>query len=225
MKVQLSKLCNPLERCFSIAALLLLLPCLIFTSVGYGAFLQWDANKEANLGGYKVYWGTSPGGYYAVVDVGKTTTYEFSSLREYNTYYIAVTAYNTSRVESDLSEVLVFYVDDGVPSFRDNCPTVYNPCQEDSHPPGGNGIGDACECEADFNCDGRVDANDARKFISNFGRSLSFNPCNGSYPCDGDFNCDGNVDANDYVILMEDFGRSPFNNPCPACVAAQWCEY
>jgi Thrombospondin type 3 repeat len=31
---------------------------------------------------------------------------------------------------------------DGIPDFRDNCPTVYNPDQKDSD---GNGIGDACD--------------------------------------------------------------------------------
>ena len=25
--------------------------------------------------------------------------------------------------------------------------------QADNYPPGGNGIGDACDCEADFDCD------------------------------------------------------------------------
>ncbi len=32
--------------------------------------------------------------------------------------------------------------------------------QEDLFPAEGNGIGDACECEADFNCDGNVDGGD-----------------------------------------------------------------
>ena len=34
----------------------------------------------------------------------------------------------------------------------DNCPTASNQPQDDSYPPQGNGIGDACECEGNFNC-------------------------------------------------------------------------
>jgi cysteine-rich repeat protein len=49
--------------------------------------------------------------------------------------------------------------------------------QEDIYPPGGNGIGDACECEGDFNCDGDVDGTDASLFKSDFGRSSMQNPC------------------------------------------------
>ena len=35
----------------------------------------------------------------------------------------------------------------------DNCLTTPNTSQEDTFPPGGNGVGDACECEGDLNCD------------------------------------------------------------------------
>jgi len=49
--------------------------------------------------------------------------------------------------------------------------------QEDTYPPGGNKIGDVCECEADFERDGDVDANDVGKFLEDFGRSVFFNPC------------------------------------------------
>jgi hypothetical protein len=49
--------------------------------------------------------------------------------------------------------------------------------QEDIYPPGGNGIGDACDCEGNFNCDQNVDGLDAAKFKEDFGRSSIFNPC------------------------------------------------
>jgi len=42
--------------------------------------------------------------------------------------------------------------------------------QADNYPPDGNGIGDACECEADFTCDGDVDADDVTMFLADFGR-------------------------------------------------------
>jgi len=97
--------------------------------------------------------------------------------------------------------------------------------QEDTYPPGGNGIGDACECEGDFNCDGNVDATDVTSFLDHFGRSPFNNPCSNGSPCNGDFSCDWDVDAVDINIFLEDFGRSQYNNPCPTCVAGDWCVY
>jgi hypothetical protein len=97
--------------------------------------------------------------------------------------------------------------------------------QEDTYPPGGNGIGDACDCEADFDCSGGVDATDVGAFLTDFGRSTFFNPCTNSDPCNGDFNCDTNVAADDVSKFLEDFGRSQYFNPCPACVPGDWCEY
>jgi hypothetical protein len=49
--------------------------------------------------------------------------------------------------------------------------------QEDTYPPWGNRIGDACECEADFERDGDVDAQDVGKFLEDFGRNAFFKPC------------------------------------------------
>ena len=97
--------------------------------------------------------------------------------------------------------------------------------QEDMYPPQGNGIGDACDCEADFNCDGNVDAADVTDFLTDFGRSTFFNPCTNIDPCNGDFNCDTNVDAADVTKFLEDFGRSSFFNPCPTCEVGDWCVY
>ena len=114
---------------------------------------------------------------------------------------------------------------DGVTACHDNCPDDYNPVQEDTYPPGGNGIGDACDCEGDLNCDGNVDATDVTALLEDFGRSSFFNPCTTLDHCNGDFQCDGNVDAADVTIFLEDFGRSSFFNPCPACEAGDWCVY
>lgn len=107
----------------------------------------------------------------------------------------------------------------------DNCPNNYNPFQEDTFPPSGNGIGDACDCEADFNCDGNVDATDVGSFLVHFGRNTFFNPCTNDNPCQGDFLCDTDVDAIDVNNFLEDFGRSQFFNLCPACVSGDWCNY
>lgn len=49
--------------------------------------------------------------------------------------------------------------------------------QEDDYPLGGNGIGEACECEGDFDEDGDVDGTDASQFKADFGRSDYNDPC------------------------------------------------
>jgi len=114
---------------------------------------------------------------------------------------------------------------DGVADEEDNCPMTPNPNQEDTYPPQGNDIGDACDCEADFDCDGNVDADDARAFITDFGRHPFCCRCTNENPCSGDFNCDKMVAADDVRKFLEDFGRSQFNNPCPSCVQGAWCVY
>ena len=54
---------------------------------------------------------------------------------------------------------------------NDNCPDVFNPGQEDSYPPGGNGCGDACEHEGNFDDDIDQDETDANLFLTDFGRT------------------------------------------------------
>ena len=115
--------------------------------------------------------------------------------------------------------------EDGTGNICDNCPETPNPLQEDTHPPQGNGIGDACDCECDFDCSGGVDATDVTAFLSDFGRSTFNNPCTNAEPCNGDVDCNGSCDANDVTNFLTDFGRSQFNNPCPACEVGDWCVY
>jgi hypothetical protein len=97
--------------------------------------------------------------------------------------------------------------------------------QEDTYPPQGNGIGDACDCEADFDCSSYVDAIDVSSFLNDFGRNQYNNPCINEDQCNGDFSCDNNVDAADVIKFLEDFGRSQYSNPCPPCVVGDWCNY
>jgi hypothetical protein len=65
--------------------------------------LAWDANTEADLGGYKIYYGTSRGTYPFIVDAGNVTTQTVTNLQESVTYYFSATAYNTAGLESDFS--------------------------------------------------------------------------------------------------------------------------
>lgn len=56
----------------------------------------------SDIGGYKLYVGTSSGSYDPAIDVGNTTTYTLGS-KSPGTYYLAISAYDTNTQESSLS--------------------------------------------------------------------------------------------------------------------------
>ena len=114
---------------------------------------------------------------------------------------------------------------DGPGDACDNCPSVSNTAQEDTLPPGGNGCGNACECEGNFNVDVDVDGGDAATFKASFGRGGLNRPCTNGDPCNGDFTCDGNVSGSDAALFKSDFGRNGLDNPCPSCATVPWCNY
>jgi uncharacterized repeat protein (TIGR02543 family) len=78
---------------------------IVFSSVASGAEIRiaWDPNTEPDLAGYKVYWGKTSRTYEESIDVGNVTTYVLSGLTKGETYFIAVTAYDTENKESDFS--------------------------------------------------------------------------------------------------------------------------
>ena len=86
-------------------------------------------------------------------------------------------------------------------------------------------IGDACDCEGNFNCDDDCDGSDAHIFKLSFGRSSLMTPCTMDDSCNGDNDCDGDVDGLDAYTFMQDFGRNQFNNACPNCVMKKRCSY
>ena len=67
------------------------------------AVLTWSPNTDTNLAGYKVYKGTASGVYGSPITVGNVTSYTVPDLVVGNTYYFAITDYNTSGVESTFS--------------------------------------------------------------------------------------------------------------------------
>ena len=100
--------------------------------------------------------------------------------------------------------------------------------QQDTYPPQGNGIGDACECEGNFDCseDRNVDGSDAALFKTDFGRNSFHSACTATDPCNGDFDCDSDCDGTDAALFKIDFGRNSMSNPCPMCMeVAEWCNY
>ncbi len=107
------------NRCFSVRFLF----AALFLLAGSGSLLaadvtlQWDANTETDLAGYKLYYGTAPGVYGTPIIVGKVTTYTLTAVQP-GTYYFAVTAYNTSGAESGFSNEVTTTVP-GTTSFCD----------------------------------------------------------------------------------------------------------
>lgn len=69
--------------------------------------LAWDPVDDL-ADGFMLYYGTESGYYTGVIDVGDAIDYTVFGLESDQTYYFAVTAYNTFG-ESDFSEELVTY--------------------------------------------------------------------------------------------------------------------
>lgn len=75
--------------------------------------LQWDANTETDLAGYKIYYKIETSGPFyngtgavegnSPIDAGNTTEITLHGLDEDVTYFFAVTAYNTAQLESGFS--------------------------------------------------------------------------------------------------------------------------
>jgi len=65
-------------------------------------YIQWQRNKEMDIAGYKIYWGTKSKRYNGLKKVGMDTSALITHLRP-GDYYFAVTAYDTIGNESDYS--------------------------------------------------------------------------------------------------------------------------
>ena len=75
--------------------------------------LAWDPNTEADLAGYRLYWGPGSRAYTRSRDLGLVTTAEVTNLFGAPVFF-AVTAYNTAGLESEPSnEVSVDPADEG----------------------------------------------------------------------------------------------------------------
>ena len=65
--------------------------------------LAWDANRESDLGGYVLYWGTQSGTYSGSINVGNNTQHQVNGLADNTRYYFVVKAYNTAGMFSSSS--------------------------------------------------------------------------------------------------------------------------
>ena len=92
-----------LSKSTFLAALLLLMAG---TASAQSVTIAWDPNKEADLAGYVVHYGTASGVYTHSLDVGKVTSANIVSLTTGKTYFFAVQAYSTKALMSPMSAEL-----------------------------------------------------------------------------------------------------------------------
>jgi chitinase len=131
-----------------------------FASAAHAAAvtLAWDKSQEANVAGYRIYYGTSSNHYTNMVDVGSKTYGAITNLVPGRTYYIAATAYDTSDNESAFSQEIPYtvpFVDsdgDGVADSQDAFPL--DPAE--TMDTDGDGIGNNADLDDDG--DGMPDA-------------------------------------------------------------------
>jgi chitinase len=98
---------------------LLVVSLIALTCLGSSVKLTWNPNTETDLSGYCMYSGTNSGVYTASNNVGNITTNVVNNLMPGKTYFFAVTAKNTSGLESDFSnEVSVT-----IPIVKPSAPT------------------------------------------------------------------------------------------------------
>jgi hypothetical protein len=71
--------------------------------------LAWDPNRDSDLGGYRLYYGTASRKYTASIDVKNVTTYTLYDLPPWQTYYFALTAYDIDNNESKFSNQIKYY--------------------------------------------------------------------------------------------------------------------
>lgn len=96
------------------------LALLLFVNLGLATAaevqLAWDPSPDADVTGYRLYWGYQSGTYEGMLDVGNTTTTTAGPLADATTYFFAVTAYNSSGLESDYSNEVEYTTPAGDPS-------------------------------------------------------------------------------------------------------------
>lgn len=100
----------------NMSSVLCFLSILILTQSGSliagSVIVSWDANRESDLSGYKIYYGTASRSYREVLDVGSVTSRRITGLQAGLRYFFAVTAYDFSSNESAFSEEVNIVIPD-----------------------------------------------------------------------------------------------------------------
>src|SRR5678815_3601317 len=90
---------------------------------GLAVTLQWDRNLERDIAGYRLYYGDREHPFTQVINVGNIVTTTVSNLVGGNTYFFAVTAYNTGGFEGSFSNVVSYTVPNATPPPTTPTPT------------------------------------------------------------------------------------------------------
>jgi fibronectin type 3 domain-containing protein len=100
---------------FGLCCSLCLIPTAVHAATTNAAKLQWAANSDSDIAGYKVYQGKRAGSYGPSLDVKNVTTYTVSNLQAGLTHFFAITAYDLSGNESYPSTEVSKYIADSSP--------------------------------------------------------------------------------------------------------------
>ena len=101
--------------------------------------VEWNANSEPDLAGYKIYYSKKSGDYADVVDVGNVTERYLGGLATQQQWYFAATAYDLTGNESDFSkEVSIYLSGDDTNAVRVNFefynfPNPFNPASQSTY--------------------------------------------------------------------------------------------
>jgi hypothetical protein len=80
--------------------------------------LAWDASADISVVGYRLYYGGSSRGYTNFIDVGAKTSASVPGVRQGVPYYFAVTAYDSTGLESEFSDEVAYRVPITAPQLQ-----------------------------------------------------------------------------------------------------------
>ncbi len=174
--------------------------------------LAWNANTESDLAGYRIYYGTSSRNYTASAEPGKVTRYTLPNLNEGTTYYIVMTAFDTSLNESQKSNEIEADVPQYIPSGSCN---DGNACTTADTYVGGICVGTAINCD-----DGNVCTTDSCNPASGCVRVNNTASCNDGNACTTSDTCSGGICVGGSALSCDDGNVCTTDscNPASGCV-------
>ncbi len=99
-----SQMRTPIVVLLAVATLL----CWVLPGFAGSVSLRWDAIPDADVAGYRLYHGNSPGDLNEMIDVGNATSTTLSGLEDCAWWYISIRAYDAGGLESPDDSNLVY---------------------------------------------------------------------------------------------------------------------
>ncbi len=85
---------------------------------GQSVTLAWNPSSDPTAVGYKIYYGGASGNYTNILSAGNATNITVSGLVAGDTYYFAVTTYDSSGVQSPFSNEVAYAVTTNAPMLQ-----------------------------------------------------------------------------------------------------------